>query len=279
MQNHHRDILSPGRCLHIQTEHGLEGRQKKETDQVESRKLDYAIITATGFEQSKLLEAVGGIEPTAYSHRRIVYGKIYGKRVAIVEGGIGTTNTAQALTAVLEKQAVGVVCQVGIGGAYPSSGLGVGDIAIATEEIQGEFGVVTESGWENGETIGIPLLDREPPIYNRIPLDPDYVAAAQKSAKSTADTPLTGTGAFLTLQNVTGSDALARELDQRFGAICENMEGASAAHICTLYDVPMVEIRGISNVVQKRDLSSWDIPLAATRAQDVLLAMIENVTP
>jgi len=35
------------------------------------------------------------------------------------------------------------------------------------------------------------------------------------------------------------------------------MEGAAAAHICALYKVPFMEIRGISNLVTDRDRGSW----------------------
>ncbi len=83
-------------------------------------------------------------------------------------------------------------------------------------------------------------------------------------------------GSFLTLQNVTGTDEQAQILDDRFGALCENMEGAAAAQICTLYNVPYVEIRGISNLVEKRDLSKWDIHTAVTRVQSVVLELIKN---
>jgi futalosine hydrolase len=54
------------------------------------------------------------------------------------------------------------------------------------------------------------------------------------------------------------------------------MEGASAAHLCRLYDVPFLEVRGISNLVQERRRHLWDLPLAADRAQRAALRLIET---
>jgi futalosine hydrolase len=45
------------------------------------------------------------------------------------------------------------------------------------------------------------------------------------------------------------------------------MEGAAAAHVSRLYEVPFLEIRGISNLVEDRRTEDWDLPLAATNAQ------------
>jgi futalosine hydrolase len=52
------------------------------------------------------------------------------------------------------------------------------------------------------------------------------------------------------------------------------MEGAASAHVCAIYGVPLAEVRGISNIIEKRDLSRWNIPLAATRAQQTALELI-----
>jgi len=45
------------------------------------------------------------------------------------------------------------------------------------------------------------------------------------------------------------------------------MEGAAAAQVAELHGVPWLEMRGISNIVEDRDLKKWDIPAAAEAAQ------------
>lgn len=237
------------------------------------------ILTATAGEQSALREALGGLERTVQTHRTRYYGKIFGRDITLIEGGLGAVNTAQALTAAIAAGGPDSVIQCGIAGAYPGSGLVIGDIAVAEEEIYGDLGIALPDRYALADEIGIPVIEGDPPCYNRMPLDPSLTKQAFAAAES--KTPglgcATKRGLFVTIQQCTGCAALAAELESRFSGLCENMEGAAAAHICALYDVPMAEVRGISNIVEDRDLSKWDIPLAAARAQSVVLTMLETM--
>jgi futalosine hydrolase len=42
------------------------------------------------------------------------------------------------------------------------------------------------------------------------------------------------------------------------------MEGAGVAHVATLHELPVMEIRTISNQVGLRDRDSWDLVTALT---------------
>jgi futalosine hydrolase len=55
------------------------------------------------------------------------------------------------------------------------------------------------------------------------------------------------------------------------------MEGAAAAQICALYDVPFLEVRGISNLVEDRDREKWKLGEAAEAAQKVVLNLAERL--
>ncbi len=62
-------------------------------------------------------------------------------------------------------------------------------------------------------------------------------------------------------------------MSRRWGALSESMEGAAAAHICALYAVPFLEIRGISNLVTDRDRGSWQVERAVAIAGRAALAV------
>ncbi len=63
----------------------------------------------------------------------------------------------------------------------------------------------------------------------------------------------------MTSSLVTGLASEARELAERWEAMAESMEGAAAAHICALYGMPFLEVRGISNLVGDRDRAAWEV--------------------
>ncbi|MBI4710197.1 MAG: hypothetical protein HY759_03720 [Nitrospirae bacterium] len=87
--------------------------------------------------------------------------------------------------------------------------------------------------------------------------------------------PKIKSGAFVTVSTSTGTNKRAKELEKRFNAICENMEGAAVAHVCAMYGIPMLEVRGISNIVEDRDRDKWDIKTASENCQKFILNFIE----
>ena len=157
-----------------------------------------------------------------------------------------------------------------MGAAYPESGASVGDLALASEEYYGDLGVRTPDGWQGGELIGIPVLEKGRSYYNCFPINEQWV---QRAA---AVLPEAYIGPFVTVQECTGTDELGVERGRRFGALCENMEGAAAAHVCALYEVPFAELRAMSNIVEQRAREQWDLPRAAARAQAAVQKLIEE---
>jgi len=234
--------------------------------------MDLAILTATLFEQAALREQL--VEPIycEVAGRQLVMGFIGEREVLLVETGMGAVNCTHALSCVLQSHAPTAIWQVGVGGAYAESGLCVGDVAVASEENYGDVGVRLGDGWHGvEETIGLPLLARgEQTYFNHFALD---AMRAERMAAQLRGPFKSVAGPFVTVQECTGTDELGHERGRRFRALCENMEGAAAAHICALYGVDFVEIRAISNIAARRNRDAWDLPLACRRAQEAALAL------
>lgn len=194
----------------------------------------------------------------------------------IVVSGIGSVNAAHALTRrLLADPAVTLVIQTGIAGAYVGAALPVGAVAMATEEIYGDLGVITPDGWEPASAFGLPLVEAtadRPPRFNHFPLDATLV----REAASVCGLLVARTGPFLTLSQVTGLRMLGDALFARFGAVCESMEGAAAAHVCALHDIPFLEVRGISNLVEDRNRASWRVAAAVECANAATRRLIEH---
>ena len=82
-------------------------------------------------------------------------------------------------------------------------------------------------------------------------------------------------GPCITASQVTGTAAEADELAERWEALAESMEGAAAAHICALYGVPFLEVRGISNLVGDRDREHWQVRRGVAAASWAARAVID----
>jgi futalosine hydrolase len=229
------------------------------------------LISAVPFESKRL---VSGIKNRRASSRGITTGRIGGRRVAHVVSGMGITNAAHAATVLIEKHGPAIIIQFGIGGAYSSCGLKVGDIAVAESEAYADLGVFTDKGLEGIEATGIPLVRKgRKKYFDTFPLDGKLARAALGASCA----PRAGAGAFLTVSRVTGTRRRAGELRRKYGAVCENMEGAAVAHVCALYGLPMVEIRGISNIVGERDPGKWEKGLASENCQRTVMELLEKL--
>ena len=213
-----------------------------------------------------------GVVTFETGHRRGLSGKVGGKKVKALITGIGQVNAAQAIAAMMEYDRPDIVIMAGCAGAYPGSGLKAGDVAVATEEIYAEAGVVTPDGLKGMEETGFPLVESKGrPYFSRFPLSGKF----NKIIKDA--NPGIHLGPFLTVSTISGTAERSRELFARFGALCENMEGAAAAQVCLVYGIPFVEIRGVSNMVEDRDKGKWDIDTAMKNCAAAVIAFIKRL--
>ncbi|MGA1875044.1 MAG: futalosine hydrolase [bacterium] len=200
-----------------------------------------------------------------------LHGKLRGSTVAIFHLGIGKTNAAHGTTLLLENFSPTLLLLIGCGGAYRGSGLTPGDLTIASEEVFGDEGVATSQGWRSTRFLKLPLLCKGDQVYyNTFKIDQEIIDRARKILQRFD----TKTGTFVTISEVSGTQERADEMEDRFHGICENMEGAAVAQLCTLYDVPFLEIRGISNLVKERDKKEWDLSAAAHISQRAALEIV-----
>ena len=182
-----------------------------------------------------------------------------GHGVQILRMGVGPVNAAHAVTLAVAREQPGAIVVCGVGGAYPGSGLGVGDVACAEMECYGDLGAASPAGFLDMKVLGFPVVESPVALYNDLPMQLFPVARRVK---------------FVTMTTCTGTDTGARAIEARTGGAVENMEGAAVAHVAHLHGVPVGEVRGISNLVTDRDTSRWRLKGAAVAAQEALLAWI-----
>jgi futalosine hydrolase len=204
-----------------------------------------------------------------------LFRRMAGTEVDVLISGIGQVNAARALTAYFERHTPrpDYVIMGGCAGAFKGSGLNVGDVCFATEEIYADTGVNSPDGFLGLEATGIPVAEiMGVKYYNRFPIPAlsDKIEHGMFLFKISA-------GPFATVSAVTGTEAAAAGMEKRWSAVCENMEGAAAAHVSLLYGVPFAEVRGISNMVEDRDRTRWDINTACANCALIIKKLVENL--
>lgn len=229
------------------------------------------IIAATKREAGDILDALAPGTPDILQSTHFSRGLLLGRLPAVLAVcGVGKTNAAHAATLLIERFRPRQVFVVGVAGAYPRSGLAVGDVVIGEEEIYGDEGLVLADRFHTMDVLGLTLCvhgARE--YFNAFPLS---IPAPFGDLRS---------GVFVTVSSCTGTRARGIEMERHFRALCENMEGAAIAHVCTMNDVPVTEIRAISNIITDRapgGLSGDDLLRAARTAQKAFLDRMGALT-
>ncbi len=171
--------------------------------------------------------------------------------------GVGPAAAAHSITRdICTKGRPSGVLIAGIAGAYSHSGLEPGKICIASSESFGDLGRCSKKGIERIEIPGSDSLkirfDLSVHVENILPrLEtrlPDFSLV-----------PMT------TVSCSSGCRKRAEDIAEFTGAMVENMEGAAIVQSCLALDVPVWEIRTISNEAGESDKTKWHFDLALSR--------------
>lgn len=177
--------------------------------------------------------------------------------IRVVVTGIGPVNAAHALTAALAYRTPDRILVCGVGGAYRGSGLAPLDVTCAETETYADLGAESPDGFLDMQALGFHVVGDH---YNRLPLS---LFPTERRVP------------YVTATTCTGTDATAREIVRRTGGAVESMEGAAIVHVALKRDLPVGEVRAVSNLVGDRDRDAWKVQEAAARAQHALLDWID----
>jgi futalosine hydrolase len=240
---------------------------------------DYILVlAAVASEIQGVLDRIGHPSDRMIGGRPVRCGRMSGIPINVVVTGPGIVNTVQAITACVENERPLLMLQAGCGGGFRQLGIHIGDIAVATTEVDVHLGI--ETGENNAPLLEMPfpvLESNGRPLKEKYPLNLNVAETAFQRLKAVFGPEGIGIfkGPFVTGSTVTGSEERAAFLSKAFSPCMESMEGAGAAFLSHYYQLPFLEIRCASNMVGKRDLSQWDLALACRRAGQAAADMIE----
>ncbi len=221
----------------------------------------------------KVLEYSGRVTSGGYEY---IEGTIGNLRVVVCAGGVGKVNAAATAAVMIDRYQPQLVINTGCAGAYVGSGLSIGNLVVASEEVLADDGVVVADGWKDLRYMNLPSVGQGGlNCYNVLPLSRHASEKAMQLADYYGVFLMRGRSA--TVSTCSGTRQYGAELSNRWNALIENMEGAAVAQVCLRCGVDCLEIRGISNLVEERDLKKWDMVRAVEAAQRFVLKYLEEM--
>lgn len=160
---------------------------------------------------------------------------------------VGMVSTAFALGQYLANKKYDLIINAGIAGAFDES-LNIGEVVEVQSDQFSELGAENGNEFITIEEMGMKLpsfYDAQGIIYNQ-----HNISHNLKKVKG------------ITVNKVHGKSESIAEVKARFQAQVESMEGAAFFHAIKQNNQNAIQLRSISNAVESRNKSQWNIPLA-----------------
>ena len=220
------------------------------------------MVAATQMEVKMLVDM---FEPVAEKSLILKTYKLHANTIDVLVAGIGPTFTAFHLTNALHDKKYDLVLNFGIAGSLTRE-LSVGDVVNVVSDEFADLGI------EDGENFKT-LFDAGFVNVNDFPFENGVLRAPDLLRW-----PLLKKVCGITVNTSHGSKHSIDTLKYRFPMHVESMEGAAVFYVCKWMGVEFAQIRSISNHVEVRDVSKWDIPQALENLNSVLIEILENIT-
>jgi futalosine hydrolase len=182
--------------------------------------------------------------------------------VKILFTGAGMVATAYCLGRELALEKYDLVINAGIAGSFDRS-MSLGQVVNVTEDHFAELGAQDDEEFIPFEALGIGGS-------SGISFDPPAgLPAIFNDLKKVNG---------ITVNTVHGNELTIYKTAQRLQPGTESMEGAAAGFACKQAGVACIQVRAISNYVEKRNREAWDIPLAIKNLNTFVAQLITELT-
>ena len=189
-----------------------------------------------------------------------------GVDVSFALTGVGMLATAINLSKIIYEQKPNFIIQAGIAGCFDLS-IPLGKSVLVEEEFLGDLGVEENGKWKDIFDLGLIKPNTKPfrkkGIINTAIKQYNYL-----------DLP---TVKSVTVNQISTNQNHIQKLIKKYNPIVETMEGAALHYVCTLYKIPYLQIRSISNYIGERDKSKWKTKLAIDNLTSTLKGVIAGL--
>lgn len=219
------------------------------------------IVAATWMEVKLLADEMEFVQERSHFLKKYKWNEI---NVEILIAGIGTTFTTFHLTSTLYQDKYDLVLNVGIAGSL-SHELSIGEVVNVVSDEFADLGI------EKREEF-LTLFETGFIDSNEFPFEQGILKASN-------------TNGLLNLRKVRavtankshGNSLSISAIHEKFSAHIESMEGAAVFYVCNWLGVKCYQLRAISNYVEPRDSSKWDIPTALENLKHAVFEVLPKL--
>lgn len=190
------------------------------------------------------------------------------QKVDVLITGVGMVYTTYALLKQLQMQTYDLVINAGICGAF-NRDIAIGEVMSVATETFSEIGAQDDAGFLSVFELGLQDENVFPLKNGRLHLTESVHSVALKNLKRVHG---------ITVNTVHGNETAIAEVVKRYQPDVESMEGAACAFVCAQENIKCIELRAVSNYVERRNKENWNIGLAVQNLNAVLIDIVNELS-
>lgn len=215
--------------------------------------MNILLVSATGFEIAPLVKKIkadiGGKTISSHTYKE--------HQITILITGVGIAHTSFYLGKYLDNT-YDLVINAGICGSF-NHALSIGDVVRIEEDCFADLGAEDDEQFLSVEELNLPGT-------YQIKNETVFSHAALSGIKSVKG---------VTVNTTHGNATSIQKFLAHTKADVESMEGAAVLFACKACGINCLQLRAVSNYVEKRNRNKWDIPLAIENLNKALLSVID----
>ncbi len=181
--------------------------------------------------------------------------------------GVGMINTCFELTIAVLQTKYDYVVNIGIAGSFERD-IEIGETVWVKRELFSEMGA------EDGDDF-LSLIQLGLQTHDEFPFEWGELKAKQLKELNTLAS-LKQVRA-ITVNKVHGNEESIMKTKMQFSPQIESMEGAAVFYVCLKANIDCIQIRTISNYVERRNKNNWNIPLALNNLQNSTVNLLKEL--
>lgn len=178
--------------------------------------------------------------------------------VSILVSGVGMVATSFAMGSFCAEKKFDLAINAGIAGSFDPA-IQQGDLCRVSEDILSEFGAEDGDNFLSADSIGLGKSQFYAPKISGFPIYHQL-----REVRS------------VTVNQVHGNAESISRFVKKFSPQIETMEGAAFFYACEKIGIPGIQIRSISNVVERRNRDNWKIELAIKNLNNTLSQVLKT---
>lgn len=213
------------------------------------------IVSATKFEVAPLLKNFKKIR----SEKNLYSVRFKKNTIDVLITGVGMTTTAFHIGKTLNKK-YDLAINAGVAGSFKKNIL-LGSVVNVVSDCFADFGAEDGDKFLTAEEI-------------RLVASIKYQVTSINAKKILSNIPQVK---GITVNTVHGNPASIKKIVRKFHPDIESMEGAAFFFACIHEEIPCVQIRTISNYVERRNKKNWQMDLAIKNLNLFLCQFLDRI--